>query len=98
MSLLAIALLNGLLGAICGVWFKVQILIPLIGITVVEAAILKQTGMWSSVFLSWVMLIAFLEMGYLIGSSIGALWLHSGRERDHLRDFAKPQHGRLSHS
>ena len=94
MLLPAIVLLNGLLGAICGVWFRVYILIPLIAMAFVEAAILKQAEMWSSVPWSSLVLITLLEIGYLIGSSLSALWLYSDREK---REFARPSHGGLSH-
>lgn len=95
MSLTATALFNGLLGAICGVWFRFHVLIPLIAMAFVEVAILKQTGI-GSVLWSAIALITSLEMGYLIGSSLGTLWRYSGRERI-LRDFTRADHGRLSH-
>ena len=88
MSLAATALLNGLLGAICGVRFRVHVLIPLIAMAFVEVAILKQTGMGSVVW-SAIVLITVLEIGYLIGSSLGTLWRYAGRERV-LPNFTKP--------
>ena len=91
MSILAIALLNCLLGVTCGLWFKIQILIPLIAIAFIEVVILKQTGIWSLVFWSAITLITSLEMGYLIGSSLGALRLYSVR-RKVLHDFTRHGH------
>jgi uncharacterized membrane protein len=95
MALITIALLNGLLGATCGLWFKVQILIPLIAIAFVEVAIVKQTEMWPSAIWSAIVMICSIEMGYLIGSSVGALWLYSGSGRV-LRDITRHGHGGLS--
>jgi len=93
--LTATALLNGLLGATFGIWFRFQVLIPLIAMALVEVEILKQTGM-GSVLWSAIVLITVLEIGYLIGSSLGTLWRHSGRERV-LRDFTQAQPRRSSH-
>ena len=88
MSLTATALLNGLLGAICGVRFRVHVLVPLIAMAFVEVAILKQTGMGSVVW-SAIVLIIVLEIGYLIGSALGTLRRYSGRERV-LANFTRP--------
>jgi hypothetical protein len=68
-----LTLVNGLLGAICGLSFKVQVLAPLIVVTFIEVAILKHAGSWPSIFLFAVMLIVATEMGYLAGSSADAL-------------------------
>ena len=38
---LTVALMNGLLGAICGVRFRIQIFIPLIAVALVEVVLLK---------------------------------------------------------
>jgi hypothetical protein len=96
MSLVAIALLNGLLGASCGLWFRVKILIPLIAIAFVEAAILKQTGMWSSVILSTIALISSLEIGYLIGSALASLRQTSRRGKVP-HDLMTYEQGKLLH-
>jgi hypothetical protein len=96
MSLVAIALLNGLLGASCGLWFRVKILVPLIAIAFVEVAILKQTGIWSSVILSAIALISSIEIGYLIGSALATLW-QSSRRGKVLRDLMTFENGRLLH-
>jgi hypothetical protein len=91
-----IALLNGLLGAICGLRFRAAIIGPLVAVALIEAAILKHTGAWSSAFWSTIVLITTLEIGYLIGSAVDAVWLPVGRGRV-LRDFLRRGHGRLSH-
>ena len=70
MSLIAIALLNSLLGAFCGLWFRVLVLIPLVVIAFVEAAFVKESGMRLSPFRAAIALIVLLESGYLIGASI----------------------------
>ena len=85
--------LNGLLGAICGMWFRVQILFPLIAFAGVEVAILKHTGTWWSVFWHAVMLVVAIEIGYLAGASAVALWLSSDR-RAIRGDLAGYQHNR----
>ena len=95
MSLIAIALLNGLLGASCGLWVRVKILAPLIAIAFVQVAILKQTGMGSSVALSAIALLSSIEIGYLIGSALASLW-QSSRRGKVLHDLMT-HHGRLSH-
>jgi len=96
MSLIAIALLNGLFGASCGIWFRVKILVPLIAFAFVEVAILKQTGLWSSVILSAVALISSLEIGYLIGSALVSLW-QSSRPGKILHNSMNYRYRRLSH-
>ena len=70
MSLIVIALFNSLLGLICGLWFRVQILIPLVVFALIEVVLLKESGMGLSPFWSATALIVFLEIGYLIGASI----------------------------
>jgi hypothetical protein len=95
MSLIAIALLNGLLGATCGLIFRVRILIPLIAVACVQVAIFKQTGMWASAFWRGVALISAVELGYLIGSSVGTLWQSSRRGRI-LHELMTYNHGSLS--
>ena len=72
---LIVALMNGLLGAICGVRFRIQIFIPLIAVALIEAVLLKLTGGWS-VFWSTIVLICSLEMGYLVGSTVGTFLAH----------------------
>ena len=74
-----LTLFNGLLGAICGIWFRIPILAPLIAFAFVEVAVLKHTATWPSIFWIAIMLIVAIEIGYLVGSSVAALWLSSGR-------------------
>ena len=65
---MVLALFNGLLGALCGVWFRVQILVPLIAFAFIEVAIVNHTVTWSSAF--WLVIaIVAIEVGYLAGSS-----------------------------
>lgn len=89
------ALLNGLLGAICGLRFKVAIIGPLLLVALIEVAILKHVGAWSSAFWSTIVLMTTPEIGYLIGSAAGALWLPLIRGRI-LRHIQSLGHGRLS--
>lgn len=73
MSLIAIAILNALLGVSCGALFRVTILIPLIAIACVEMAILKMTGLWPSPIWSAFVLFVLIDTGYLIGASMAPL-------------------------
>lgn len=70
MSLIAIALFNSLLGVVCGLWFRVLILIPLVVFAFVEVVFLKESGMGLSPFRAAIALVVLLEIGYLIGASI----------------------------
>ena len=88
-----LALVNGLLGGICGMWFRVQILAPLLVFVCIEVTVLKHAGTWGSVFWYAVMLIAATEIGYLAGASVAALRLSSER-RTVPNDFADYQHNR----
>jgi len=74
-----LTLVNGLLGAICGTWFRVQILFPLIALACAEVVFLKHTGTWWSTFGYAMMLIVAVEIGYLAGAWAVALWLSSSR-------------------
>jgi hypothetical protein len=78
---MSLTLINGLLGAICGMWFKVQVLAPLIVVTFCEVTILKHAATWPSVFWLAIMLIVATEIGYLAGSSVDILWLSPDRGR-----------------
>jgi ABC-type glycerol-3-phosphate transport system permease component len=75
-----VALLNCLLGTICGFRFRATIIVPLLAVALIEVSILKHIGEWSSAFWLTIVLITTLEMGYLIGSVVDALWLTLGRE------------------
>lgn len=88
--LLTVALANGFVAAIFGFRFRVQILIPLIAVAIVEALILKHNGTWSLALWSVVVLIVSLEIGYLIGSAVDAVWL-GAIPKNLLRHFAKPK-------
>jgi hypothetical protein len=68
-----LTLVNGLLGAVCGLIFRVQILVPLIAFACVESLLLKQAVFWYAM-----LLIVAIEVGYLVGAAAVALWLPSG--------------------
>jgi hypothetical protein len=87
MSLIAITILNALIGVSCGALFRVTILIPLIAMACVEMAILKMTGLWPSPIWSAFVLIVLIDTGYLIGASMVALLPISVR-REMLQGFA----------
>ena len=70
MSLIVIALFNSLLGVVCGLWFRVLILIPLVVFAFIEVVLLKESGMGLSPFRAAIALVVLLEIGYLIGASI----------------------------
>jgi hypothetical protein len=96
MSLMAMAVLTGLLGAICGRWFRVGILIPLLAIAIFEVVAFMPIATWLSAIWSTIVLITSLELGYLIGSGLTSLW-QSSRRRKVLHDLMTYDHGRLSH-
>jgi hypothetical protein len=98
-----IGLLNCLLGTICGLWFRATILGPLLVVALIEVAILKHTGGWSSAFWSTIVLITALETGYLIGALVDTLWpalglgLPLGRGRVFRHFLRRGDHGEVSH-
>ena len=98
-----VALLNCLLGTICGLWFRTTIIVPLLAVALIEVAILNNTGGWASAFWSTIVLITTLEMGYLIGSVVDALWpalglgLPLGRGRVFRHFLRRGDHGEVSH-
>jgi hypothetical protein len=63
-----LTLVNGLLGAICGLLFRVQILVAMIAFACVEALVLRQAIFWHAI-----LLIAAIEIGYLAGAAAVAL-------------------------
>jgi hypothetical protein len=77
-----LTLVNGLIGAVCGLIFRVQILVPLIAFACVESLVLKQAVFWYAM-----LLIAAIEIGYLAGAAAVTLWLSSGARKmsDELR-------------
>ena len=84
-----LTLVNGLLGAICGLLFRVQILVPLIAFACVELLVLKQAGFWYAM-----LLIAAIEIGYLAGAAAVTLSLSSGG-RKMSGDLPAASHNRL---
>src|SRR5262249_49357558 len=62
--------LNCLLGVLCGTYFRVFIVLPLIALAVLEAAAVGiiETGSWIAIVNSLV-LMACIEIGYLIGAA-----------------------------
>jgi hypothetical protein len=66
--------LNGFLGALCGLWFRLQILVPLIAAAVIEAVLLKGTGTGCSALWTAIVLICTVEIGYLLGSALVVFW------------------------
>lgn len=92
----SISLLDGLLGVICGLRFRVEILVPLIATAIIEVAVFKPGGMWSSHFWSAVELITLLEIGFFVGSAIGAYWQYPVAEGT-ASDLPRRWHGKLFH-
>ena len=96
--MLLLALCNVLLGTICGLWFRVSILAPLVAVAFVEEVVVpKHSPSWSSAFWwltfwSALLLVATLEVGYLIGVSMNALRRPLTRVRV-LRDFLRYGNG-----
>jgi len=82
--------LNGLLGTLCGLWFRLQILALLIAAMVIEALLLKGTGTGWSAFWTVIVLICTVEIGYLLGSALVVLW-PTPRQAWSLRTFASPR-------
>jgi len=81
--------LNGLLGTFCGLWFRLQILVPLIAAMVIEAILLKGTGPgWSAIWTA-IVLICTVEMGYLLGSALVVFW-PTPKQVWSFRTFAPP--------
>ena len=76
-----LTLVNGLIGAICGMSFRVHVLVPLIVFAFVEVAFVNHTGIWSSAFWLALMLIAAIEIGYLAGSATVVLCPSSSRRK-----------------
>ena len=63
--------LNCLLGVLCGTYFRVFIVLPLIAIAVLEAAAIGiiETGAWIAVGNSLVLIVC-IEIGYVIGAAL----------------------------
>jgi hypothetical protein len=77
--MLLLALCNVLLGTICGLWFRVSILTPLVAVAFIEEVVIPKhsptssSAFWWSAFWSTLLLVTTLEVGYLIGVSMNAL-------------------------
>jgi hypothetical protein len=67
-----------------------------VAVALVGVAILAHARPWSSTFLSTIVLITTLEIGYLIGLVVDTLWLPAG-DGSAFRNFLRLGHGRLSH-
>ena len=68
-----LALANCLLGGLVGIRYRVWIIIPLSAIAILEACLLELgEATWISILWHAAALIASIELGYLIGSAIGA--------------------------
>ncbi len=73
MWLLTLALVNCFLGALVGIRYRVWIIIPLSAIAILEVAILEfREATWTSILWHAGALIVSIELGYLVGSAIGA--------------------------
>jgi len=79
--MLLMAIIHGLLGAICGLRFKVLIMIPLIAVVCVEMAFLDRNNTWWSAFCKGIALIISLEIGYFVGVALRQLYRSSGDRR-----------------
>jgi hypothetical protein len=92
--MLLLALCNVLLGTICDLWFRISILAPLVAVAFVEEVVIakhsstRSVAFWWSAFWSVLLLVATLEMGYLIGVSMNTLWRSLARVRV-LRDLLR---------
>jgi hypothetical protein len=64
--------LNGLLGTVCGLLFRVQVLVPLLAFACLESLVLKQAVFWYAM-----LLIAAIEVCYLVGAAAVTPWLSS---------------------
>ena len=74
------ALLNALLGAVCGLRFRVLILAPLSCVALIEIFLLGTVHEgWLSCTISAVALILALEIGYFVGAVLGSSRLFSDR-------------------
>ena len=84
--MLLTALLNGLLGAICGWRFNLPILLPLIAVVFIEMVFLKLTDTWSSAFWLGLALIISIEIGYFVGAALKQLCRPPDGRRDRRND------------
>jgi hypothetical protein len=96
--LLAIVL-NGMVGAICGLWLRVQVLVPLLAAAFVEVGIFARHATWSWALVLAVGLVCTVEIGYLAGAFLGAYWLAASKRNAERaqRGLAGYRHGKLFH-
>ena len=68
--------LNSVLGILCGIRYRVFIMLPLAALTVVEVLFIEimRGGTWISVIWKSLGLIACIETGYLIGAALAYLF------------------------
>jgi hypothetical protein len=92
-TMLLVEFIDIAVGMLCGLWFSLFVLVPLVSVAIIEVVLLTTT--WTSAFWWCGVLITSLEMGYLMGCALGTMWLHIGG-RGFRRDFMAPGHGRLS--
>jgi hypothetical protein len=79
--MLLLASINFLVGALFGVRYRVMILLPLTAIVVPEAILIHvQAETWISTLWKTLVLLACVEIGYLAGTVLGALFPASVRE------------------
>lgn len=90
-----LTLFNGLIGAVCGMWLRIYVLIPLIIVAFFEVAIARHSETWSSASLLAITLLVAIEVGYLAGASAVAVWSTSSR-RGVSRTFVMYRHKRMS--
>src|ERR1700728_3020308 len=63
-----LTLFNGLVGAVCGMWLRVYVLVPLIIVPFFEVAINRHSESWSSASWLAIALLVAIEAGYLAGA------------------------------
>ena len=80
-------LINGLLGVLLSLWFRVPVLVPVVAFAILEPSFLATT--LQSAFAWGVVLVCSLEAGYLVGCAFGAIRLPS-LVRRFRRDYSVP--------
>jgi hypothetical protein len=69
---LTMILLNSLLGALCGFWFRVQVLFCLSVLALMEVALIGWIGTGRSVYWVGLAILFSVQVGYVIGSLLAA--------------------------
>jgi hypothetical protein len=90
-----LTLSNGLIGAVCGLWLRVYVLVPLVIAAFLEVAITEHSRSWWSASRVAIALLVAIEAGYLAGASAVAVWSTSSR-RGVSRTFVMYRHKRMS--